>query len=118
MAAPVPNFISFEVVNLIEMFRLLGFLTTLRLWAGIAVFGMKTIVYMTPEVVRAMKPLASANENAACKPFRAVVAVGSTIIWSDVIVAVGTIWCNSNLHCNLSRRFWSGCHHKTSSYSR
>jgi hypothetical protein len=50
VAAPVPNFISFEVVNLIEMFRRLGFLTTLRLCAGIAVFGMKTIVYMTPEL--------------------------------------------------------------------
>jgi len=114
----VPNFISFEVINLVEMFCRLGLITTLWLWAGIAVFGMKAIVYMTLEVVRAMKPLSSADENATSKPFRAVVAVGSAIIWSDVIVAVGTIRCSSNLHGNLSRRFWSGCQHETSSYSR
>jgi hypothetical protein len=118
VAAPVPNFISFEVVDLIEVLCRLGFLTTLRLWADVAVFGMKTVIYMAPEVVWAMKPLASADENATCKPFRAVVAVGSAVKWSDVIVAIGTIWRNSNLHGNLSRRFWSGCNHKTSSYSR
>ena len=114
----VPNFISFEVINLVEMFCRLGLITTLWLWAGIAVFGMKAIVYMTLEVVRAMKPLSSADENATSKPFRAVVAVGSAIIWSDVIVAVGTIGRNSNFHSNLSCCFRSSCHHEASSNSR
>ena len=94
VAAPVPHFISFEVVNLIEMLCGLGFLTTLRLWTGVAMFRMKTVIYVALEVVRAMKPLASADENAACKPFRAIVAVGSAVIWSNVIVAVGTIRSN------------------------
>src|ERR1039457_2063289 len=79
---------------------------------------MKTVIYVALEVVMAMKPRACANEDTACKPFRTVVAVRSTVIRRGVIVAVGTIGCNSNLHSNLSRCFRSGCHHKTSSNSR
>jgi hypothetical protein len=79
---------------------------------------METVIYMALEIVWAMKPLASADEDAACKPFRAVVAVGSAVIWSDVIVAIGTIRRYANFYGNLSCRFGSGCHHKTSSNSR
>lgn len=58
---------------------------------------MKMVVYMAVEVIRAMKPWAGANENTARKPFRPVVAVGSTAIRRGVIVTVGAVGGTSNV---------------------
>jgi hypothetical protein len=88
VAAPVPNFIFFEVGNLIQTLRRLGVLATLRLCGGIAVFGVKTVIHIAPEVIRAMKPRASTKKYTTRKPFRAVIATGSQVIWSGVIVPV------------------------------
>jgi hypothetical protein len=44
------------------------------------------VVYVAMEIIRAMKPWASADENTARKPFRPVVAVGRTAIRRGVIV--------------------------------
>jgi len=71
VAAHISNFISFEVVNPVEMLCQLGFSPASRLWAGVAVFRMKTVIYVAPEVGRAMKPLPGADESATSKPFRA-----------------------------------------------
>jgi hypothetical protein len=54
------------------------------------------IVYVTMEAIRAMKPWASANENATRKPLRTVVAVRSTAIRRGVIVTVGAVGGRSN----------------------
>jgi hypothetical protein len=65
----------------------------------------------------AMKPRANANEDAAGKPFGAIVAVGSTAIRSGIIIAIGAIGLRTNLHGNLSRCFRSGYHQEASSNS-
>ncbi len=71
---------------------------------------METVIYMASEVVRAMKPRAGANEDAARKPFRAVVAVGGAVVRGIVIVTVRTSRCGSDVHADadLSLCFGSG----------
>jgi hypothetical protein len=73
-------------------------------------FGMKMIVYVTMEVIRTMKPWASANENATRKPFRPVVAVGSTAIRRSVIVTIGAVRGRSDADADADLRpcFGSG----------
>src|ERR1035437_1384743 len=118
VAVAIAHFISFEVRNLIEAPRGLGLLATSGLWTVIAVFRMEAVVYMTLETFMAVKPRTGANEDSTRKPLRAVIAVGSTIIGSGVIVPIGTLGRDSNLDSNLSRRFWNSCQHKASRDSR
>jgi hypothetical protein len=65
VAAPITNFISSEVRDLVETPGRLGPLTALRSCASIAVFGMITVVYVAAEVIMAMKPGAAADEDTA-----------------------------------------------------
>src|ERR1700723_1319198 len=76
------------------------------MWRGafISVFGMKMVVYVAVEVITAMKPWASADENSARKPFRPVVAVGSTAIRGSVIVTVGAVGGGPNVHADADLR--------------
>ena len=72
---------------------------------------MKMIIYVTMEVIRAMKPWASADENSTRKPFRPVVAVGSTAIWRSVIVTVGAVGRRSNADADADLRPYFGSGH-------
>jgi hypothetical protein len=63
---------------------------------------MKTVIYVTAEAATAMKPWAGANEDSCTKPFWTVVAGGSTVIGSDVIVAIGTFGSYSDFDADLS----------------
>jgi hypothetical protein len=108
MAAPITHFISFEVGNFIDGPR--GLFSWVWRGAFISVFRMEMIVYVTMEVIRTMKPWASANENTARKPFRPVVAVGSTAIRRGVIVTVRAVGGRSNADADADLRpcFGSG----------
>jgi len=86
VAMPIANFISFEVINFIEMLCGLGLFATCWLWGVIAMFGMKAEIYVAAEVFRAMKPRASADKDVPRKPLRPIVAIGSTVIRRGVIV--------------------------------
>jgi hypothetical protein len=97
------------VGNLIETLSRLGFVATVWLWAIIAVLRMETVIYVASEVVSAMKPRANANEDATGKPFRAVITVGGAVVWSDVIVTVGTFRRDSDVDAYLSLCFGSSC---------
>jgi hypothetical protein len=68
-------------------------------------FWMKVVVYVAPEIVVTVKPRTGANEDATTKPFRAVIAGGSTGIRRHVIVTIGTIRSCSDIdaHANLGR---------------
>jgi hypothetical protein len=79
VATSISHFIPFEVCNLIDTVFRFGSFATLGHWTLIAVIGMEIVVYMTLKVGRAMKPLASTDEDAALKPLRAVVAVGAQL---------------------------------------
>lgn len=107
MSASVAHFVTLEVRNLIEMLIGIGFLATGWPGAIIAVLRMETVIYVAMKFGRAMKPWARAKENAAGKPLRTVVAVGSAVVGRDVIVSVRTDGRNSNLNGYLSLGFRS-----------
>ena len=90
VAVSVAHFVSFEVVDLIETLSRLGLIATGRPWAVIAVLRMEMVIYGAVEACRAVKPRASADEDATGKPLGAVVAVGGAIVGRDVIVTVRT----------------------------
>ena len=86
--ASITHFISFELGNLIETLCRLRLIANFRRWAFIAMFGMKTVIYVAVEIGGAMKPRASANEDTPGKPFRAVVAVGGAGVGFKSVVAI------------------------------
>jgi hypothetical protein len=102
VTVPVAHFIGFEVLNLIEMPVRIRTLTTGWPRAVIAVLRMEVIVYVAAETFRTMKPRTRADEDAAGKPLGAVVAVGSAVVGSDVIVTVGTYRRDSDLDGHLT----------------
>ena len=89
----------------VDTFGRLGFLATLRRWAFIAVFRMKTVIHVSLELACAMKPRSRANEAVSSEPFRTIIAGGSTVIRSGVIVTIRTIRGHSNFDSDLSFRF-------------
>jgi hypothetical protein len=88
VAAAIAHFISMEVRHMIDaIFRSTPF-AAVRHVTFVAVMNIEVVIYVAVEVVRAMKPRACTDEDAVYKPFRAVVAVGSTSIRRVIIVAV------------------------------
>jgi len=112
VTAAIANFIAFEMRNLIRTIVGLGFIATIRLRAYITVFRMEAIIHVAAEVIRTMEPRASSNKDPARKPFWPVVAIGSAIIRSGIVIAIGTCRCNADFYGNLSSSFRSGCHHQ------
>jgi hypothetical protein len=78
---------------------------------------METVIHIALEVVSAMKPWASAHEDFPAKPLWAVVASGSTVIRSGVIVTIGTIRGYADLDADLTFCFGSGSRETDSSNS-
>lgn len=106
VAPSISRFVSLEV-RVIDTLGLLGFLATFWRWALISVIWMETVIDVALEATSATKPGASANEAVSIKPFRAVVASGSTAIRSDVIVTLGAVRGFADLDAP-SRCFGSG----------
>jgi hypothetical protein len=67
--------------------------------------NIEAVIDMAAKPSRAVKPRAGTDEDAAGKPFRAVVAVGSTGIRSEVIVTVGARRFGSVIDAVLSLNF-------------
>jgi hypothetical protein len=88
VADPVSHFISSEVVNVVDTLRRVRAVAMIWRRAGVSVMNIEMVVYVTAKVSRAVKPRAGANENAVREPLRTVVAVGSAVIRSEVIVAI------------------------------
>lgn len=92
----------------VDFFGRIGLLATLRRRPFIAIVRTKTVIYIALEIAGAMKPRTGANEAVAIKPFRALIASGSTSVRSAVIVSVGTIRGNADGDIDLSFRFVGG----------
>src|SRR5208283_207609 len=107
VAASIARLVALEM-RAIDALGRLSFLAAFWCRAIIAVLRMETVIHVALEFVGAMKPRASANEDFATKPFRAVVAGGSTVIRSDVIVTVGAIRSHADDDVDLSLCFGSG----------
>ena len=84
----VSHFISPEMVHVVETLRRVRAIAMIWQRSAISVMNIEMVVHVTAKVSRAMKPRAGTNEDTACKPLRAVVAVRSAVIRSEVIVAI------------------------------
>src|ERR1700704_416427 len=78
VAAPIADFISSEMVDLIQTVRGLRVIAAVRYRASITTVDIEMVVHMAVKVPGAVKPRASTDEDTAGEPFRTVVAVGST----------------------------------------
>jgi len=110
VAAPIAHFISLEVVNLVEALSRIRPVATVWPGALIAERAIEMVIYVAAEVVTAMEPRAGANEYATRKPFRAVIALRSTIIRLVVIVTIRAVRSRSNIDADayLGLCFGSG----------
>jgi|ERR1700677_414640 len=102
MAASVAHFVCFEVGHLVEVIFRSGSLAAGWMWTVIAVVRMETVIYVAMEIGWAVEPGASADEDAADKPFRSVIAVGGAVVRRNVIIAVRTLRRDSDVHAHLS----------------
>jgi hypothetical protein len=103
----VAHLVSFKVRSIDALCRI-GFLTNCRRRSLIAVCRVEMVIYVAPESIGAVKPRASPNEDAIVEPFWPVVASWGASIWSDIIVAIGTIGGYSDIYADLSVGFGSG----------
>jgi hypothetical protein len=71
---------------------------------------METVIYLATEALTAMKPRPGTDEGTTRKPFRTIVAGGSTPIRSGVIVPIRAFRGDSNVNADLSLYFRSGYH--------
>jgi hypothetical protein len=108
MAAPITHLISPEVGNPAWALCRRGSFATIRHAASIAALRIETVVYVTVKIVTSVKPWARANEDASCKPFRAVIAVGSAGIRTVVVVTIRAVGSDADAYNNLSLHFGSG----------
>src|ERR1700691_231047 len=115
MAASIACFIAFELRGLSA--PRCRFLAHLGRCAVVTVMRIEGVIYIALEVIRTMKPRASADEDAASEPFRAIVTVGNAAIGSVIIVAVGTIRGYADFDADLGPCLGWGCrkHHPSNS---
>ncbi len=104
MSVSVVDFVAMEVGWRMGMFGR-GVLAASWHGAVISVVGMEVVIHVSVEVRRAMEPRASTDEDAARKPFGAVVAIGRAVIRSGVVVAVRTVRGDTNVDADLSLQF-------------
>jgi hypothetical protein len=76
------------MVNAVETLRRVRAITMVWHRAAVPVMNIEMIVYVAAKVCRAVEPRTGTNEDAASEPLRAVVAVGSAVVRSEVIVAI------------------------------
>ena len=106
VSAAIANLIPSEVGDPIQ--ALCRSFTTGWHRSSVATMNIEAIIYVSVEVGRAMKPRASADKETIHKPLRAVVAVWSTLVWRNVVVAIRTNRRSSDLDAHLSLCFGSG----------
>ena len=86
-------------------------LSTIRQRSHVSVVGIIAIVHVTIEVMTAMKPRAGSDENAASKPIRSIITIGSAVIRGIVEITVRAHRRHSNVDGNLSRSHRHAAHH-------
>jgi hypothetical protein len=70
---------------------------------------MEAIVYVSVEVLVAMKPRAHSDEDAIVKPFGAVIAGRGAVIGGHVVIAVRAIRSHPDFYADLCLRFGGDC---------
>ena len=101
VTVPITHLISLEVVHVIDPVLRTRVLPTLGNGAVITVLNIKVVIYVAPEVRRAMEPWTSTDKNTAGKPLRTIVPVGRTTVGSVVVVTIGTRRRDANIDADL-----------------
>jgi ribosomal protein L18E len=94
VALRVAGFVCLEVIERLR--------APLRHWTCISVTRVVAVVYVTVEASVAVVPGAGSDEDSSGEPVGAVVAVGSTGVWSVVKVPVWAYWGGSDADGDLS----------------
>jgi hypothetical protein len=100
VASPVAGLVAVEVIELRR--------PALGQRTPVAVAGIEAVVHVAVEAGMAVKPGSCPNKQAADKPVRPVVAVGSTVIGRVVKVPIGADGRHSDADCNLGWRHVGG----------
>jgi hypothetical protein len=108
VAASIAHFISPEVGDPSWALCRRGSFAAIWQTTSVAALRIETVVYVTVKIVTAVKPWTCTNENTSCKPFRAVVAVGSAGIWRVVVVTIRAIRSDADADDDLSFCFANG----------
>ena len=74
----------------------------------ISVIRMEVVVYVSPELLRTVKPWAGPNENAACEPFRTVISRRRASIGRHVVITIRAIGSDPDGDTHLRLRFRGG----------
>jgi len=100
VAAAVAHFVSFEVGLIYTPCRIRPLAAV---WHGalVAVVRMERVVHIAVEFMWTMKPRASPNKDTPSKPFRAVIADGSTVIWRHIVITIRAFRCNADIDTDL-----------------
>ena len=108
VAVSVTHLVTMEVFHVLRMkIRAWGFSAS-GVWPVIAMLRVVVVIYVTVEVIGAVKPGTRPDEDTAAEPLRAVVAVGSAVVGSDVVVAVRTYRSRADADADLSLRSRGG----------
>jgi hypothetical protein len=116
VATSIPLFVSIEV-GAIDALRCFGFLATVWHWTLVAVLRMESVIDVTSEVLRAVKPWARPHEDTATEPFGAVIAGGRTAVGSGIVVSIGTLRSYPDIDAYLRLYRWNGNRKAASSNS-
>jgi hypothetical protein len=80
VAAPIPHLVPVEMIE--------GLISAFRMWTNVAVMRIKAVIDMAVKVARPVKPRASSDEHAACKPLGPIVPIRGAVVWGIVVVAI------------------------------
>src|ERR1700682_5169069 len=80
VAVSITHLVSVEVIE--------GLLSTLRMWASVAVMWIEAVIDVGVEGVGAVEPRTGSEERAAAEPLGPVVPVWGAVVWSQVVVAI------------------------------
>jgi hypothetical protein len=117
VAVSVTHLVTVKVFIVIDVVLGSRGLATCGIWSVIAMLRMVVIIYMAVEVIWTMEPRASNDKDApAIKPLRAIIAVGSTVIGRNVVVAIGAYRSRADVDADLSLRVRCGDRNPESSH--
>ena len=105
----IPRLVAMEVVE--------GCLPATRQRPVIAVMRIVAVINMPVETPRTVEPGSSSEKHSADKPVRAVIAIGSAVVGSVVVVSVGAYGGRPYVyaHADLSVCFFRSCLHQADS---
>jgi hypothetical protein len=95
VAASITHLVSAEVIECL--------ISTLRMWASVAVMWIEAVINVAAEIVGAVKPRASSDEHATVEPLGPVVSIWGAVVWGEVVKAIRASRLWSDIDGDLGR---------------